>query len=160
MRNFPPQYHLQQQDVLNFSHIPKTAGMTFRTIVEDQFNDEETCPATLDWQIKSISPEEFRKYRLVRGHLVQVNLLELLPPGKRMINVTVLREPIARLISHYEYIRRMPEDPFYPAVKDMTLEEFAEKLPVGRLKKNVQTYYLAKLIAFDLTKFSPNEILN
>ncbi len=158
MRNFPAQYQLQPQDVLNFSHIPKTAGMTFRTIVEDQFRDEETCPATLNAQVKSIPAEEFAKYRLFRGHLAYTNLLELLPPDKRMINVTVLREPIARVISHYEYIRRMPGDPFYEAVKDMTLEEFAHKLPAGSLKKNLQTYYLAKLIQFDLSKTSPDEI--
>ncbi|MBW4660728.1 MAG: sulfotransferase family protein [Drouetiella hepatica Uher 2000/2452] len=158
MRNFPAQYQLQPQDVLNFSHIPKTAGMTFRTIVEDQFRDEETCPATLNAQIKPIPSEEFAKYRLFRGHLAYTNLPELLPPGKRMINVTVLREPIARVISHYEYIRRMPGDPFYEAVKDMTLEEFAHKLPAGSLKKNLQTYYLAKLIKFDLSQTPPDEI--
>jgi len=158
MRNFPAQYQLQPQDVLNFSHIPKTAGMTFRTIVEDQFRDEETCPATLNAQIKAIPPEEFANYRLFRGHLAYTNLLELLPSGKRMINVTVLREPIARVISHYEYIRRMPGDPFYEAVKDMTLEEFAYKLPAGSLKKSLQTYYLAKLLKFDLSGLPPEEI--
>jgi hypothetical protein len=158
MRNFPAQYQLQPQDVLNFSHIPKTAGMTFRTIVEDQFREEETCPATLNAQIKPIPAGEFAKYRLFRGHLAYTNLPDLLPPDKRMINVTVLREPIARVISHYEYIRRMPGDPFYAAVKDMTLEEFAQKLPAGSLKKNLQTYYLAKLIQFDLSKLPPDEI--
>ncbi|MBI4781832.1 MAG: sulfotransferase family 2 domain-containing protein [Oscillatoriophycideae cyanobacterium NC_groundwater_1537_Pr4_S-0.65um_50_18] len=158
MRNFPAQYQLQSQDVLNFSHIPKTAGMTFRTIVEDQFRDEETCPATLNAQIKSIPAEAFANYRLFRGHLAYTNLPELLPPDRRMINVTVLREPIARVISHYEYIRRMPGDPFYEAVKDMTLEEFAHKLPAGSLKKNLQTYYLAKLLKFDLYSTPPDEI--
>ena len=158
MRNFPAQYQLQPQDVLNFSHIPKTAGMTFRTIVEDQFRDEETCPATLNAQVKSIPAEEFAKYRLFRGHLAYTNLPELLPPDKRMVNVTVLREPIARVISHYEYIRRMPGDPFYEAVKDMTLEEFAHKLPAGSLKKSLQTYYLAKLVRFDLSNTPPDEI--
>ncbi|MBD3882869.1 sulfotransferase family 2 domain-containing protein [Phormidium tenue FACHB-886] len=158
MRNFPAQYHLQDQDVMYFSHIPKTAGMTFRTIVEDHFHEDETCPATLKAQIKTIAPEEFQRYRLFRGHLGHNNIPALVP-GKRMINVTVMREPIARVISHYEYIRRMPGDPFYEAVKEMTLEEFAYKLPFGKLKKNVQTYYIAKFAQFDFDDLTPPEIL-
>ncbi len=158
MRNFPAQYHLQDSDVMYFSHIPKTAGMTFRTIVEDHFPEAETCPATLKAQIKTIAPEEFQKYRLFRGHLGH-NDIAALVPGKRMVNVTVMREPVARVVSHYEYIRRMPTDPFYEAVKEMTLEEFAHKLPFGKLKKNVQTYYIAKLAQFDFDELSPPEIL-
>ena len=158
MRNFPAQYHLQDSDVMYFSHIPKTAGMTFRTIVEDHFPEAETCPATLKAQIKTIEPSEFQKYRLFRGHLGHNDIASFVP-GKRLVNVTVMREPVARVISHYEYIRRMPSDPFYEAVKDMTLEEFAHKLPFGKLKKNVQTYYIAKLAQFDFDELSPPEIL-
>jgi hypothetical protein len=156
MRNFPAQYHLQDQDVMYFAHIPKTAGMTFRTIVEDHFHETETCPATLNAQIKAIAPEEFQKYRLFRGHLGFTNIPALIP-GKRLLNVTVMREPIARTLSHYDYIRRMPKDPFYDAVKDMDLAEFARKLPAGKLKKNIQTYHIAKLAKFNLEELPPPE---
>lgn len=157
MRHFPAQHNLQKQDVLYFSHIPKTAGMTFRTIVEDHFHEDETCPATLKAQIKAIAPEDFQAYRLFRGHLGHNNIAELVP-GKRLINVTVMREPVARVISHYDYIRRMPTDPFYDAVQNMTLAEFASELPFGKLKKNVQTYYIAKLAQFDFDELPASEI--
>ncbi|MBF2075098.1 MAG: sulfotransferase family 2 domain-containing protein [Synechococcales cyanobacterium C42_A2020_086] len=158
MRNFPPQYNLQANDVLYFSHIPKTAGMTFRTIVEDQFHCHEVCPATLNAQVMKIPPEELQQYRLFRGHLGFINLPEMLPQ-KRVINVTVLREPVARVISHYDYILRMPGDPHYKYVKDMTLEEFAQKLTAGKVGKNIQTYHLAKAARFRLDSLSPDEIL-
>ncbi|MFM7425075.1 MAG: sulfotransferase family 2 domain-containing protein [Elainella sp.] len=158
MKNFPAQYSLQNQDVLYFCHIPKTAGMTFRTIIEDQFACEDVCPATLNAQLKKLSLEELRRYRLFRGHLGFSNLPSLLP-DKRVINITVLREPVARVISHYDYIRRMPGDPHYAAVKDMTLEEFAQRLTAGKLGKNIQTYHVAKTARFDLDKLSVEETL-
>ena len=158
MRNFPAQYNLKDEDVLYFSHIPKTAGMTFRTIVEDHFHCDEICPATLNAHVAKIPQEDLQRYRLFRGHLGFINLPELLP-GKNVVNVTVLREPIARVISHYDYIRRMPKDPHYPAVKDMTLAEFAQKLTAGKVGKNIQTYHVAKAFKFSLEDLSPAETL-
>jgi hypothetical protein len=158
MREFPAQYTLCNSDALYFSHIPKTAGMTFRTIVEDQFHADEICPATLNAQLAKLSPEALRHYRLFRGHLGFIDLPSLLGE-KQIINVTVLREPVARVISHYEYIRRMPGDPHYAAVKDMTLEEFSQKLTAGKVGKNIQTYHVAKTLKFDLDALTPLETL-
>lgn len=158
MRNFPAQYNLQPDNVLYFCHIPKTAGMTFRTIIEDQFHCDDVCPATLNAQLAKLSPEDLQRYRLFRGHLGFSNLPDLLH-NKRVINITILREPVARVISHYDYIRRMPGDPHYAAVKDMTLEEFAQRLTAGKLGKNIQTYHVAKTTQFNLDKLSVDETL-
>jgi Sulfotransferase family len=158
MRAFPRQYHLQEADVLYFSHIPKTAGMTFRTIVEDHFPCHEICPATLDEHIATIPPELLKTYRLFRGHLGFIDLPQLVP-GKRLINVNILREPIARVISHYDYIRRTPTDPRYDSLKDISLEEFAEKLTLGKFGKNMQTYRIAKVAQFNLSDLTPEATL-
>lgn len=158
MKNFPAQYNLQAQDVMYFCHIPKTAGMTFRTIIEDQFHCNDVCPATLNAQLAKYTPEELARYRLFRGHLGFSNLPQLLG-DKQVINITVLREPVARVISHYDYIRRMPGDPHYAAVKDMTLEEFAQRLTAGKLGKNIQTYHVAKTTQFSLDKLTVDESL-
>lgn len=159
MREFPDQYNLQSHDVLYFSHIPKTAGMTFRTIIEDQFHAEEVCPATLNAQLAEMPLEELERYRLFRGHLGFIDIPHLLP-GKKVIDVTFLREPIARVISHYEYIRRMPGDPHYPLVKDMTLAEYCCNLTVSKVGKNIQTYHVAKTLQFELDDLTPEEILS
>ncbi|GAB4469229.1 MAG: hypothetical protein OHK0037_27290 [Elainellaceae cyanobacterium] len=158
MRNFPAQYDLQPDDTLYFCHIPKTAGMTFRTILEDYFACEEICPATLSNQIADYTPEQLREYRLFRGHLGFVNLPGLLA-GKSLIKVTVLREPVSRVISHYEYIRRTPDDPYYESVSQMTLEEFATGEGPGRVGKNVQVYHIARLLQYDIGSLEPEEAL-
>jgi hypothetical protein len=158
MRHFPTQYNLKDDDVLYFSHIPKTAGMTFRTIVEDHFQYDEICPATLNAQVAKIPHQDLQKYRLFRGHLGFINLPDLLPE-KNIVNVTVLREPVARVISHYDYILRTPGDPHHAAVKEMTLEEFSRRLTAGKVGKNIQTYHVAKAARFDLDNLSPQEIL-
>lgn len=159
MKDFPAQYDLQDEDVLYFPHIPKTAGMTFRTILEDQFHSRDVCPATLNAQLKEYSQADYEKYRLFRGHITYVDIPQILA-HKNLLLVTVLREPIARVISHYDYIRRMPGDPHYEAVKEMSLADFAQELPVGRLGKNVQTYYIAKLAQFDLNHLPPDEVFD
>ena len=158
MKNFPAQYSLKASDVMYFCHIPKTAGMTFRTIIEDQFACEDVCPATLNAQLRKLSIEELRRYRLFRGHLGFSNLPGLLP-NKRVINITVLREPVARVVSHYDYIRRMPGDPHYAAVKAMSLAEFAQRLTAGKLGKNIQTYHVAKTTQFNLDQLSVAETM-
>jgi hypothetical protein len=158
MRAFPRQYNLKEEEVLYYSHIPKTAGMTFRTIVEDQFPCHEICPATLNEQILNVPMEDMPRFRLFRGHLGYTNIHTLVP-GKRIINVNVLREPVARVISHYDYIRRTPTDPRYDSIKDISLEDFAEKLTLGKLGKNMQTYHVAKVARFHLADLTPEETL-
>ncbi len=158
MRHFPAQYDLQPDDTLYFCHIPKTAGMTFRTILEDYFACEEICPATLSNQIADYTPEQLREYRLFRGHLGFVNLPGLLA-GKNLIKVTVLREPVSRVISHYEYTRRTPDDPHYESVSQMSLEEFATGEGPGRVGKNVQVYHIARLLQYDIGSLAPEEVL-
>ncbi|GAB4132611.1 MAG: hypothetical protein Fur0046_02520 [Cyanobacteria bacterium J069] len=158
MRNFPAQYDLQPDDTLYFCHIPKTAGMTFRTLLEDYFACADICPATLSNQIRNYTPEQLRQYRLFRGHLGFVNIPKLLE-GKHLVKVTVLREPVSRVISHYEYIRRTPDDPHYEMVGQMTLEEYATAEGPGNLGKNVQVYHIARLLQYDLSSFEPEQSL-
>jgi hypothetical protein len=129
--------------------------MTFRTIIEDHFDHPEICPATLDDEVIPIP--DLIPYRLFRGHLVYVDFKKLLPQ-KQIINLTMLREPVSQLISHYQYIRRMPEDPYYAQVKDMTLEEYASSFTMGELKRNVQTYHIAKAAQFEIDHLSAQEV--
>ena len=159
MRNFLPQYNLKPEDTLYFCHIPKTAGMTFRTILEDYFQCDDICPATLTAHIADYSKTDLQRYRLFRGHLVNVNIPELLD-YKELVNVTVLREPVSRVISHYEYIRRTPGDPHYDRVRSMSLEEYSLNKGAGKLGRNVQTYNVARLVQYDLSALTRRKILN
>jgi hypothetical protein len=158
LKRFPPQYDLQPNDVLYFVHIPKTAGMTFRTIIGDYFPEDEICPATLGHQMAQVNPEQFPHYRLLRGHLIYVDFKRLLPPQKQLVYTTMLRDPIAQWVSHYEYIRRMPQNPDYATVKGMTLEEYIRYFAITHLDNNLQTYYLAKLVQFEIEDLSADQV--
>lgn len=154
MKDFPSQYSLKEQDVLYYCHIPKTAGRTVRSILDDQFHYDEVCPATVARQIPPIAPSELQKYRLFRGHLVTINLPELLP-GKTIIKTATLREPVSQMVSYYEYIRRNPTDTHYDKVINLSLDEFITHGPV---RHNIQTYYIAKTTQFEIDHLSDPEI--
>ncbi len=133
--------------------------MTFRTILEDYFQCDDICPATLTAHIADYSKTDLQRYRLFRGHLGYVNIPELLD-GKALVNVTVLREPVSRVISHYDYIRRTPGDPHYEMVRNMSLEEYSLNKGAGKLGRNVQTYHVARLLQYDLSSLSRRKIVN
>ncbi|NJR40175.1 MAG: sulfotransferase family protein [Leptolyngbyaceae cyanobacterium CSU_1_4] len=157
MKAFPNQYTLKENDVFYYLHIPKTAGMTFRTIVADHFCSNEICPATLGHMMAQVNPQDLPKYRLLHGHLVYVDFRTLLPQ-KHLVHATMLREPVAQLVSHYEYIRRMPTDPDYAKVKEMTLEEFVQDFTIANLRRNTQTHHLAKAARFNLKNLSAQDV--
>jgi len=157
LKAFPSQYTLKENDVFYYVHIPKTAGMTFRTVVADYFCSDEICPATLGHMMAQVNPQDLPKYRLLLGHLVYVDFRTLLPQ-KQLIHATMLREPVAQLISHYEYIRRMPTDPDYAKVKEMTLEEFVQSFAIANLRRNTQTYHIAKAARFDIEHLPAQDV--
>jgi Sulfotransferase family len=157
LKAFPSQYTLKENDVFYYIHIPKTAGMTFRTVVEDHFCNDEICPATVEEMMPQVNLQDLPNYRLLRGHLVNVDFRTLLPQ-KQFVHATMLRQPVAQLVSHYDYIRRMPTDPDYAKVKEMPLEEFVQDFAIANLRRNTQTYHVAKAARFNIEHLPAQDI--
>jgi len=86
-----------------FVHIPKTGGKSFRYILMNQF---EKCngfklsnPERIEW-ISQQTPEDLLRFDLIHGHFPYY----FLPPmPKRFKFFTILRDPIERIISQYNY---------------------------------------------------------
>ncbi len=91
---------------LIFMHVPKTAGTTLTTFLDQQFDREQICPHEVIHQAHLYTREQFQGYKLIRGHLNYDHIEGLLSPGRL---ITVLREPIARTISQYRFFRREGE---------------------------------------------------
>lgn len=134
-------------DQIYFLHIAKTAGTSFRSLIDTQFKPEEIAPFYLthelaEW-IKHHKTEKLRNYRLIRGHMgwTPVTYLEAMPHV-----ITMLRDPVARTVSHYRHIIREENHWMYPAFKRrrVTIEEFLEYPPARRLITNFQTRNLAE----------------
>lgn len=90
-------------------HIPKTAGTAIR----------ETLIASLGWDRvywigherpyshwEKASSDEFADYLVIGGHCGAAEFLKI---DRQKIFVTVIREPIARAISHFNYLTRGPD---------------------------------------------------
>jgi len=106
MINTDMNYAIKDDDILYFFHIPKTAGTTLISILDDQFPSNSILKARA-W--KELTPREikkFSKYRLIRGHF-GYSIYQVLP--KKPIYITMLRESIEYTISSYEMNRRIPE---------------------------------------------------
>jgi hypothetical protein len=97
-------FETPQRDPLFFMHIPKTAGMSMRAYLSDQYSPSVTCPAKT-WPAAVGLDRPIGSYRLVQGHF-QYNLRAALRPETKV--VTVVREPLARTLSALLHLQRDP----------------------------------------------------
>jgi hypothetical protein len=100
---------------LYFWHVPKTAGMSVWAWLEPHFApDEVYAPALLPDLLRDAAAAGLHGKRLFRGHFVDAPL-ELVSP--RPTTLTVLREPVARSLSHLEHVARDPHHPQHERVR-------------------------------------------
>ena len=98
-------------------HMPKTAGLSFRASLEEHFG-RQFAPDYVDsplahpprerhqMALASLGSNALTDMECVHGHFLPVKYLPL--AQKRPCRfVTWLREPVARLISHYHYWHRV-----------------------------------------------------
>ena len=113
-----------------FLHIPKTAGTTLHDILDRHYPPEVVHSFGADAHAsvshyKSLDEESRIKIRLLRGHMAY-GLHEYLPGPTKYF--TILREPVARVISYYNFIRRTPDHYLYDEVmgNDLSLHALLE----------------------------------
>jgi hypothetical protein len=115
---------------LVFLHIPKTAGMTVGTSLRWNFRRRETIhlkilDKPLDEQLERIPVETRARARFLSGHMPYGAHRYLPTPCDY---VTVLRDPIARVISVYKQILKDPRHVLHDRVVGTRtgLEEYVE----------------------------------
>ena len=115
---------------LIFLHIPKTAGSTFHMILNKRYKSNEIKnlfgSRYSEPEIKSFieAPVEAKKnIRLLKGHM-PYGMHNYLPDESKYISV--LRNPVERVISQYYYIKKNTYNPLHNQVeKDgMSISEF------------------------------------
>jgi hypothetical protein len=109
-----------------FLHIPKAGGTSMLSALSAHFPEHKICPERLnglgDWPSAKLS-----EYDLFAGHFV-FDALSLVPDPK--VTFTMLREPKARMLSWYYYVRAHPRDhlekhdPFLLPMRDQSLTEY------------------------------------
>ena len=112
---------LDEQDVLYFLHIPKTAGTSVISILDSYFKKDQVLRLHAWKYLLPKLPLDFSNYRFVRGHY-GIGFYRLLP--KKPLYLTVLREPKDIIISSYKMIQRQPEEAErYSIPQDKTISE-------------------------------------
>lgn len=121
---------------LIFTHMPKTAGMTLEAIISQNYYsyhlvhidgpNAERNPAALFKQ--GVLPT------VAMGHY-EFNHILFLALHRPTAHITMLREPVRRVISYYNWVRRSEKHPLHEKLAKMTLREFAaSSIGGGRLE--------------------------
>ncbi len=115
---------------LLFDHIPKCGGSSLNAYLEMNYLRRKTfsidgsnTAASVD-KFKNLSQHKRHGYDLVKGHGAH-ELLDYVHP--ECLKVTVLREPVDRIISHYYYAKRTRAHYLYTKIhrSEMSLEDYA-----------------------------------
>ncbi|MFO0835083.1 MAG: hypothetical protein U0638_08945 [Phycisphaerales bacterium] len=140
MTRLPDPRPLAQGEHLYFLHIPKTAGTTLRTFLEDHFDADVVCPAWLTEELIDRPPSWFRRYQLLCGHYGWL-ALEMLDFRPRI--ATMLREPEDWARSAYKHVLGMKSHWLHEHCKDMSFEDFVFDEHGQVELVNLQTRFLA-----------------
>lgn len=97
-----------QKDILIFFHLPKAGGTTLNSIIYKNINPNNIwkyCEYEHEQELEGISNALAEKrIRCITGHMA-FGLHELTPNYKY---ITLLREPVGRVLSYYNHFKRVP----------------------------------------------------
>lgn len=135
-----------QSDTVIFLHIPKTAGTTLHRILNRQYQPDSIHSFGSDAHasieaFKAMDVNEIAQIQLLRGHM-PFGLHEYIPHSSTYI--TLLRDPIERVISKYYFLLRSPEHYLYDRVtsENWSLRDLLES-KIALLFENGQTRMLS-----------------
>ena len=112
-----------------FVHIPKTAGMSFYNSMQTAFGDENSLrfprsSQAFKEQFLALSDADLARFRLLSGHFELPFWLQR-KLGDRVI-VSLLREPVERLLSVYRYIKSWKGHRLHATVGPMNVAEYVD----------------------------------
>lgn len=128
-----------------FLHIPKTAGTTLHAIIRQQYAPTEWLHLIGNPHIepaleafKTMPPHQKARLRLLSGHF-EYGIHQWLP--QPAVYFTLLRHPVARVLSYYRFILRTPDHPRHDEMtrRGTTVAQFVRHI----LSDNNQTRFIA-----------------
>jgi hypothetical protein len=122
------------EEAVIFLHVPKTAGTTLNRLIEWEyplFEIYSIDPVFFRWSASHLwrlPPRRLKKIRMFKGHML-FGLHQILPQPATYI--TVLRDPIDRVISAFYFMRSYKLHPLYWKFKseNWSLEDFVRRMP-------------------------------
>ena len=149
---------LREDEQLYFIHVPKCAGTSFISLVDERYVIDEIVSTHYDInKLKNeITDEQLAGYRFIRGHFPYDLVVPRLPRQPRII--TFLREPVTRLISNFQ-MRQRVSDPLVgmqETLKNTTLDEFVEQPELIKIFSNRATRLIGGMTKGNAGALVPN----
>jgi hypothetical protein len=141
-------------NIIIFVHIPKTGGTTLCSIIEKQYRDYYDIAQLKIPLSQYLKKNDTKRLEVIRGHF-SFGIHRLLPQDKHTY-ITILRDPIERVISAFYYIRRSKPHKLHNIVKNITLYEFVTNKRFDHQTLNKQTHMLAGKKDADLQEAKNN----
>ena len=119
-------------ELIYYLHIPKTAGTSVIHFLHDVYDPVLICPYGLWDELVHASSEELAAWRVYVGHFGGVLPLWL---RRWPRTLTVLRDPVARTISHIRHVKRDFRHPLHRLALGKRVAEYLPRphaVPVGR----------------------------
>lgn len=131
-------------------HIQKTAGTSIRVYFEKGFGPDKCL-----WHdpkresenrgnlmnIAASNPAFFNKFKVIGGH-VGFGKIPKSIMDKSPIFVSALRNPVARIVSHYEHIRKAGQHPLHDHIANKTLFQALKTKRFAAASDGIQIEYL------------------
>jgi hypothetical protein len=140
-----------------FDHLPKCGGSTLNKYLEIHYRESRIFringnnPMKSIDDFKALSSAKKNKYKLIKGHLANRLFPEL---DERFIRVTMLREPIERIVSHYYYAKRNSNHYLNEFIlkNDISLKEYVQS---GKSEELVN-WYVSHFSGFSIAEMKEN----
>ena len=129
-------------ELIYYLHIPKTAGTSVIHFLHDVYDPALICPYGLWDELVHASSEELAAWRVYVGHFGGVLPLWL---RRWPRTLTVLRDPVARTISHIRHVKRDFRHPLHRLALGKRVAEYCLDPTLSRSVENLQARYLASL---------------
>ncbi len=125
-----------------FNHLPKCGGSSLNTYLGTQYPEnkifaiEGSDPRKSVDLFKTLSQEERYSYDLITGHNAN-ELLDYVHPD--CLKITVFRDPIHRIVSHYYYAKDTKDHYLHSKINELKLN--LEQYATLNLSDELRNYY-------------------
>ena len=128
-----------------FMHIPKTAGSSFMATLKEIYGERHLWLTPSDGNLPDLN--NLGNIQAFSGHITMAH--DIYKKLDQFVHLTILREPVARVIDAYNYLRECLGHP---------LHDWALKTPIkDALQNNDPNWGLTNLMTWHLSGLSANQ---